>query len=415
MVNRIIFLCLIVPFLLTSCATKNGEFQESDMVQEKIENEDLERDFHVMNNKKIKPMFSEKIDFSKMGMEMPVAQHLASQMTKGDDGACYFFRKSGDASCIVFKRNNNENVMTTEIPENLVKERYVISSFVKYKERFFVNLFSNKLGKEIFTSINISDGKWSNEIEHDGFDRIIVYDNKFFCCVGKEVTVIDLYGNQNTVELDDEEDDVIVQTIINDKIFYSKYPTDNNAVLMCCDLDGTKKEKLFTYDTIKGRAGYLDPSCIRFDDEYLYLFETMCGFTLMRIPMYGGEIEEIRETNWFDLSDNDIYFVDTQNNICKIDKSLSGSSKTITKACAEDVSIPFYYTENHLIIEKFNRKEYNMLEVIWESEVSDKILDDITMYYVGDYYLITEDGKIDDKIKGTGFKNEYYQLYKQVK
>lgn len=56
-----------------------------------------------------------------------------------------------------------------------------------------------------------------------------------------------------------------------------------------------------------------------------------------------------------------------------------------------------------------------MLEVIWESEVSDKILDDITMYYVGDYYLITEDGKIDDKIKGTGFKNEYYQLYKQVK
>lgn len=183
MVNRIIFICLLIPFLLTSCTTKNRGFQESDMTQEKNRNEDLERDFRVVNNKKIKPMFSEKMDFSKMGMEMPAAQHLASQMTKGDDGACYFFRKSGDASCIVFKRNNNENVISTEIPENLVKERYVISSYVKYQERFFVNLYSDKLG-EIFTSVNISDGKWSDEIEHDGFDRIIVYDNKFFCCVG---------------------------------------------------------------------------------------------------------------------------------------------------------------------------------------------------------------------------------------
>lgn len=93
MANRIIFICLLIPFLLTSCTTKNKEFHESDMVQEKIGNEDLERDFHVMNNKKIKPMFSEKIDFSKMGMEIPAAPYLASQMTKGDDGACYFLEK----------------------------------------------------------------------------------------------------------------------------------------------------------------------------------------------------------------------------------------------------------------------------------------------------------------------------------
>jgi len=67
------------------------------------------------------------------------------------------------------------------------------------------------------------------------------------------------------------------------------------------------------------------------------------------------------------------------------------------------------------MIEGFNREEYDMLREIWESEVSNEIVDDINMNYSNDYYWVTENGKIDAKIKGSGFKNEYYKLYKKVK
>ena len=44
-------------------------------------------------------------------------------------------------------------------------------------------------------------------------------------------------------------------------------------------------------------------------------------------------------------------------------------------------------------------REWGFGKAIWESEVSDKILDDINMYYADDYYWVTENGKIDDKME----------------
>lgn len=404
---RIIIIFLLFSLVLTSCTSKNKVVQK--------ENKVLERDFFVTNNKKIEAIFLEKLDLSKKGVYMPVYQQLSSQMTIGDDGACYFFRKNEDTSQIVFRKNNDESVLTTEIPKRLVEEGYIIGSFAKYQGKFFVHLFSSKLGKNILTSVEISDGKWSSEIKYNDFDRIIVYDHKFFCCIGGELTVINLSGNKQIVELEEDENKIIIQAIISDKVFYSKFISDDNAVLMCCNLDGTKREKLFTYKTIVGSTGYLKSSSIKFDSNYLYLLEPMCGFTLVRIPMYGGKIEEITETNWFELSVLDIFFVDDKNDICKVDRSLSGSFQKVTKACENEDSIPFYYANNHLMIEGFHRKENDMLKVIWESEVSNKIVDDITMNYAADYYWVTENGKIDAKIEGSGFKDEYYKLYKKVK
>lgn len=406
---------MLISLLLTSCISKNSEVNNVNIIEKEKENKNLERAFEVKNNKKIGPVFSEKLDLNKKGIYVPLYQNLSSRMTIGDDGECYFFRKSSDDSHIVFKKNNEINVMITEMPKELEKKGYIIDAFVKYKDKFFVSLFSSKSGKSMLTCIEISDGKWNRAIKHDGFDRLIVYDNMFYGCIGRELTTMDLHGNIHTVELGKAEDEILIQGIISDRVFYSKFAEDHSAVLMCCNLDGKAEEELFTYHTIIGNAGYSDPSSIKFDDNYLYLLEPMLGSALVRIPLYGGEIQEIVATNWFELSDTYIFFVDNQNNVCKIDKSLGSSSQKVTKACENEDSIPFYYADNHLMIEGFNKKEYYMLSVIWESEVSDKIIDDITMYYAPNYYWITMDGEIDTIIKGSGFRKEYYALYKAVK
>ena len=54
--------------------------------------------------------------------------------------------------------------------------------------------------------------------------------------------------------------------------------------------------------------------------------------------------------------------------MCKIDKSLDTLTE-VTLACKNEDSIPFFYADKHLMIEGFNQKEYEMLKVIWESEV----------------------------------------------
>ena len=52
----------------------------------------------VKKGNKIEPLVKEKIDTSRQGVEMP-HMRFASEMTKGDDGYCYYFRQK--ASCIL--------------------------------------------------------------------------------------------------------------------------------------------------------------------------------------------------------------------------------------------------------------------------------------------------------------------------
>jgi len=54
---RIIFICLLISLVLTSCTSQNKVVQKSNTIQEKEENKDLERNFYVMDNKNIGPIF----------------------------------------------------------------------------------------------------------------------------------------------------------------------------------------------------------------------------------------------------------------------------------------------------------------------------------------------------------------------
>lgn len=369
----------------------------------------------VKKENKIEPLFREKIDASRQGVEMP-HMRFASEMTKGDDGYCYYFRQKGEGKNkkIVFYKNNGIKICETKMPEKYQKKGYVISSFVKYGGRFFIEMMQYEDIEGILTSVRIRDGKWEGEIEDTFYNRIIIYDNCFYCCFGQDLTIIDLQGRETEISLEKEKEKS-VQSIVDDKIYYCTYEHGGTTTAIRCNLDGSGKEKLFQYRWIHWRGGESSTASLRIDGEYFYLLEPYGGFTLTRIPMYGGKIKKIAVTSWFDLSKDSIFYVNDEDYICKVDKELKNSPEKVTKSCIWYENMPFFCSDGHLMVKKIDEEELEMIDAIWEAETDSDEENDILMNYSSDYYWVTENGKIKSIIKGGEFKKEYYELYEWVK
>lgn len=370
---------------------------------------------NLENGKRMNSLFLKEIDVSKKGVKMPFGQQLSAQITKGDDGKCYYFRKRNKK--LIFYQNNGIKVCETACSDLIIEKGYTISCFVKCGDKFFLELLSYEKGDiSVLAAIQIATGDWCAVIPYDFWENTIIYENRFYCFMYNELTIIDLQGKKIKVNIGDEDSDIVPQMILSDKILYTLFNRDGKrAEVICCDLDGKNRRKLFQYQTVNGYLGENDaPESLKVDEKYLYLLETNCEFVLTRIPLYGGIIEEITESEWFELSDTSIFYADKKN-IYRIDKNLKGERKIVSKVYTPQYEIPFFYTNHHLMVCGYNETEHKMIDKIWDEEIMDSTSDDIQMTYSDEYYWITEEGKLEDTIEGSGFKNNWKKLYEKVK
>ncbi len=408
----------ILVVLLSSCNLENrNERSLKKNVDSELEKQSREIGFYAEIGKKINPLMTEEIDISQKGVEM-LQERFSSEMTKGDDASCYFYRKTGieKSNKITFYKNNAIKICETTIDEGLAKDKFHITKFARYGGKFFVELYSDKKDQSMLATIDIKTGKWGKKIRTiDGYDRVIVYKNCFYCFFGADVTIYSLDGSVDNIKLqrEDETKNVDVQFIIDNRIyFFEWYYSQRTVKIRRSNLDGKDAETLFQYRCNEGTEGWFDYGALKVDEKYLYILAPYGSATLTRIPLYGGEIQEIASTNWFDLSEENIFYLGDKNYIYKVNKNLKEDPIVVTELHSKEALIPFLYADNHLMVEGYDKKEWKIINEIWEWG-NDKMGFDITNEYVNKYYWVSEMGEVDEEIKGSGLKKEYYDLYEK--
>lgn len=397
---------LIFGILLTACGKNNTHNQTLD--SDVNTSQSIQQEFIVKENEKIKQIFEEG-KIKKYGVEM-VDNYFSKAMTKGEDGSCYYFRtekKAGGKETLTFYRNDNQKVCVTEMPPKDCK----IKRFVQYQDLFFVELYGDK---QYLSAVHIKDGTWEKIMEGPGaLYKIFVYDNKFICGYGDEIIVYSLTGDKKKYDLekDAENAEVSMQCIADEKIYYL-YWTENEEKdeskgnVKCCYLNGEKTKSIFQYyQSNDSDVGY---NTLRLEDQYIYL---LADYTLFRIPLYGGKIERITDRNiyYYDISDTYIFFMDDSNgNLYKIRKDLSGEIKLVKEPGPCNMDTPFICVDNHIMLKECNKSQEELIGDIAENE-----LPNINIEYVNDYSWLTEEGVIECTIKGIHLSDEQYKKYKK--
>ncbi len=392
---------LILALFLTSCSRNSTQDQTQD--SNVTISDDLQQEFTVKENEKIKHIFEEGKK-QKYGVEM-VENYFQNAMIKGEDGNCYYYRRQEKAGkeTIVFYRNNNEKVCETEVPPNI--KRHIINRFVQYQDYFFVEFFADK---QYLSAIRIKDGTWEEIIESPGaVYKIFIYDNKFICGYGEHVVVYSLTGEKKEYDLEKDNAEVSIQCIVDEKIYYfygveDEENDESEWEVKCCDLNGENKKIIFHY--LHNGWFYLED--LRFEDQYMYL---LADSTLFRIPLYGGEIEKLnRETYFYDISDTYIFFLgESDGKLYKIKKDLSGEIILVKEPGPCNLDIPFICTGNHIMLKECDDDQEDLIGDMAEEEIP------IPVEYVNDYSWMTEEGTIEYTVKGIHFSEKQYKKYKK--
>lgn len=411
----------IVPETESETVSSSSEQTESEKLSSPPEQEELERGFLVEGDKEIGPIVGRKINTSKKGVEVPLYQFFGSQMSKGDDGSCYYFRKTGEGKeeKIVFYKDQGVKVCETTIPEALQEAGYVISSFAKYQDWFVIQLAQYDEGNLIIC-LRIEDGRWGGILddgwEGSGYEQLFVYDDCLYLLDDhSKMTIINVTrGTKRVLELDVYE--TTLEMIVDDKIYYSVWQSKKKpSQLMWCNLDGSEKELLFQCPD-----SYINhvPESIRIDGDDIYVWEPDCECTLTRVPLYGGKIQEIVEADWYDMSDDNIFYMDKNQSVYKVDKELKNAPVEVTTIDMNrymgimDGATPFLCADGHLMVERYNKENCKMIRKIWGDEGKyGPTDDDIEMNYAHEYHWITENGHRAAAIEGGDFRKEYRERY----
>lgn len=386
--------------------------------------------------KEIEPLVSEKIDTSKQGVRMSSDMELCTEMMRGDDGSCYYYRKEGKGKKkkIVFYKDNGIKVCETKMKKSFERGGYHIVSFAKYGKKFFVVLEELYVFKTILTTVDIATGKWGKTIKDKyTYDNYIVYDNKFYCIdQGSAVTVYNLSGEKKRLkDLWTDEYSVGVQCIVDNKIYYVVRKDRDIPItrFMRCNLNGEKREELFAY----GREGSDDMGCMQIDEKNIYclFYLDNYDYNLVRIPLYGGKIEGgVAVGDYYELADDSILYINYINDydypdaydytIYRVDKDFSGKAKIVTKAyymmngLYSMASAPFYYGGGHLLVQDYDWKERKYVEcMMGEEDGNYSLCIDAMTSYAPDWYWVTKKGKVKSTIKGTGVKKKWKEEYKK--
>lgn len=377
---------------------------------EEVNQSDDDLDIMVFMAKKNKPMLSKKVDLTQKGIELVCNSEFATGPIKGDDGNCYYYRKERKKrGRITFYRNNAIKVCETVLPEKYEKN-YFITAFLKQGERFWVQFVSYESNREYLVPVQIKDGKWGKGIKIEG-ERVIYYKGCFYTFFRNDgmVDITDQKGNTKSLKYEKDEKWATLQTIIDDKLYYIIDERDSiNSTVMRCDMDGSHKEKLFQYNRVSSTS--MNNCNLSMEGDFLYLFDPYCDFMLTRIPLYGGEAEKIIATDWYELTEDSIYYLDGAGKISRIDKDLNGRPEFVMQADKDLMGNTFFCTDGYLMVEIYNKEELNKLETIWKAESNEDYYD-INMNYSNQYYWVSEKGKVEDTIPGSGFGRKYQDWY----
>lgn len=415
------FMALLLVVLASCSLHSDNEKGTEKRYTKSSENQSREIGFYAETGKKINPMITEKIDLSKKSVMM-LQDGFNYELTEGDD-SLYFCRKTGDEekNRYTFYRNNGIKICEAEIGKE-----YEISKFAKYGERFFCDLFSWKNNRYVLTTIDIKTGKLGREIIPEDFRRAMIYNNRFYCLPdgyfadAGDLVIYSIDGSVEKVVLQREEgaEDtyVSVQFLVDDKIYYLEYPRSSaektadlpqrTVKIRRCDLDGNGAETLFQYRCPAGTDVIADNGTMQMDKSHIYLLAPYSSDSLTRIPLYGGEIEGVASTFYFDLSEKNIFYSDEGTGyIYKINKDLYEKPILVTKLHSEEVCTPFLYADGHLMVEVTDKKEWSVIDEIleWGDEEEGYQLQ---CEYAGKYDWISETGEVDDEMEGSGIEGQ---------
>ncbi len=418
-VFSIILLCIII---LCGCdAQKKQEKSQVQVLQsttatlEVRHTEEPVSSENQMIGQKIEKLVSDKIDVTKRGAVFPEFE-FSSEISVGADGDCYYFRKRGGN--IIFYKNNEEKVceIAGELPGN------DIESFVQYKEYIYVLGEDSKYDTSLF-SVNINTSKWKKIMDIGMEEQVIIYQDGIYIredmksnmerynMRGKKIGVVD-FGEIIEQIGEGKPADIVVSNIIDDKIYYviNEGMGQDNTTIMRCDLDGKKKEEIFTYTR---KHTHYAGSRIVFDDENVYIKDVEEDFwtadtCICRVPLYGGEIKKVIEDKVLDfaIDKNEIYYIDSENKgiYCgKLDTEVK--PKKISDVTAQRI----YVIKDYLMVEGYNAKERKAIEEIEENDTR------LNTEYIADYYWMTNKGKTINVLKGSGLSKEDYNLFEWIK
>ena len=437
---------MLAIVLLTACSVQKGEKQVNEATEapevsalvkatespEPVEATEVPEIEETVNpteypqiGTKIEPLLSERIDTTKQGVSMSENMRFSSKVTKGDDGDCFYFRN--EENKIVFYKNNGIKVCETIMQKTLEEKKYYITSFVKYGNYFFLVLWSYRHNNDILTTIDTKTGEWGKLIKNpDICDSIIIYENRFYCLTnGNEITIYDMSGNKTKLKIKDRRSAIsYVQCIVDDKIYYirEKEVSEEECIIkiMRCNLDGSNREELFKCSGIFW-PDY--PGNIKINGKYIYVLFERSDYKLLRIPLYGGKLQGTAKKvdGWFELSDDSIFFY-RKKAIYKVDKKLEKEPQVVTKAYDIEcdlysmLAVPFYCADGHLLVKGYNKKEHKVVDVVQNSQyLKWSVNMDVTVNYADDYYWVTEDGEVEDIIKGSGVKERWKKKFKWLR
>ena len=138
-------------------------------------------------------------------------------------------------------------------------------------------------------------------------------------------------------------------------------------------------------------------------DQYIYL---IAGYTLFRIPLYGGKIEKVsnRGIYFYDISDTYIFFLDESNTkLYKIRKDLSGQIILVRESGPCNLDTPFLCVGNHIMLEECDEKQEDLIGEVEDNELP------LYIEYVNDYSWLTEEGVLEDTVKGIHLSDKRYK------
>lgn len=416
MVKKIIFL-LILCFVITSCNSFTNKDDTS--TSNNATSMQLVRDIKI--GKEIPPIVEEKINTSKNGIKMP-SMVFSTEMSKGDDGACYYIRTSGTGKEQVTTcyKNNGIKVCETQIYKvrKLWKEKYSIRSFVKYGKYIYFRLFSNEVGRTALLKVQTETGKSVLLGKNYNLFDLIFYENYIYDIQNSRIiTKYDLQGNKvgSTIKLEkDLEDDakeIKICSIVDGKIYYRLLDLQNLKVqIKRCDLKGDQKQILFTYRA-DGPRGTDD--ILMIDGDYMYVVGDFGNKILKQIPLYGGKIkgyvnvENASDFQFkfsaFGITENTIFYLNNKSIIYKIDMKKENKPELVTSIA----SLKILYADGHLMLEKCNQKEDKIIDVIIEMECP------VSKNYAHAYDWITEKGEVVYSIKGSGLSKKDLEYYEE--
>lgn len=191
---------------------------------------------------------------------------------------------------------------------------------------------------------------------------------------------------------------------------------------MRCNLDGSGKEEMFQYQYTLDQY-WIKAENLKIDGDYIYLAGEYGGaYGLARIPLYGGKIEGVTKNighHYFDISDDGVFFMDFYDKyICRVDKDLSGTPTAVAEVhyCEYGsfsmASYPFQCAGGHLMVQAANKKKRKIADKVYDYagflEKWDLWVD--VQSFAPDYYWMTEEGEMEDTIKGSGVKKKWKKI-----